>query len=418
MKKKYAVLFVLVLSASIAFSAPSILAYDSAAKQASDTTLAVLTTNSSQDSTANTTTGTQGDTSTNTQGNTSTNTAEPASTPADNSTLNLSLDDALKLVDTGNKDLKLADDKIAIYEKQKEQALARQDAAKNGGTFDEDTKKDLSLNYGRAQWTLDNAKHDRENQLKNLKVQITNEYENILTLQQLGGNTKKQLANVEKLIDQVNLQIKLGLKVPTDIYSYNVQKTKLEAALESTQNNINSSMITLKQDLGIDLNRNVILTSDLIPYTRFNNSDIDNVIAKAVKINYDLGKYQKDIELSQTEYDIDFFYDDNINANQVQLSIEDKKGTLDNLTVTQEVSLRTAYNNLKSLENTINSDQLTVEADQINIDIMQKNIDAGVNSSLDMISLQNTLLNDQYTLQQDINNCMTASANFQNSLDD
>lgn len=404
MRKKYAAIFVLILSASIAFSAPSIFAEESTAKTVADTAPASTSSNAANAS-ANT-------------ANSSTNTSNTSNTsPADNSPLRLSLDDALKMVETGNSTIILADSQIQIYDKQNQEALARQDAAKSTGVSDEDSKKDLDLNYKRAQWTLDNAKHDRDTQLKSLKAQITNEYEGVLTLQQLAENTQKQIDNLDTTIDQINLKIKLGLMVPSAIYSYNAQKSKLEASFKATNNNINSSLITLKQDLGIDLNRTVVLISPLIQYTKFDDTDIDGKIAKEIKDNYDLVRYQQDIDISQTEYDIDHYYDDT-SYNQLEISIDNKKGTLQNLPATQEVNLRTAYNNLKSLENNIAADQLTVEADQINLKSMQQNIDAGVNSTLDIIPLQNTLLTDQYTLQQDINNYMTASVNFQNSLDD
>lgn len=346
----------------------------------------------------------------------STSTTEPVIPPVDNSSLNLSLEDALKAMETGNSMLKLDDSKILIYEKQKDQALARQGVAKNSPVVDEDSKKALDLNYKRAQWTLDNAKHDRETLLKSLKAQITNEYESVLTLKLQSENLKTQQANLETVIAQVNLQIKLGTKISSEIYSYNAQKSKLQAAQNTILNTINSSMITLQQDLGMDINRKVVLNSKLIEYTKFKDADFNNMTAKALQTSYDVTKYKQDIEITQIEYDIDFYYAD-LAADQVQLSIEDKKGTLANLPNTLVVGYRTAYNTLKSLENTIEADKLTVEADQINVSVMQKTIDAGQASSLQMIALQNTLLNDQYTQQQDINAYMTAAVNLQNSLD-
>jgi outer membrane protein TolC len=382
LKKKYLIVFAPVLTASIIFSTHSTLALDSVTQLTSDTL--------------------------------SMSTVEPSTPPADNSTLQLSLEDALKSMETGNSTLKLTDSKILIYDKQNQQALARHDV--NAPVVDQDSKKERDLNHKRTQWTLDNAKHDRDTQLKALKAQITNQYESVLILQQQADNLKTQLANLDTVINQVNLQINLGLKIPSDIYSYTAQKSRLEAGHKAVLNSINSSLITLKQDLGMDINRNIVLTSNLIQYTRFDDSDINSKIAKAIQTNYDIPKYQQDIELTQLEYDIAFYYDDS-SADQIQLSIEDKNATLATLSVTQEVVLRTAYNGLKSLENAIEADKLTLEADQININVLQKNIDVGKSSTLEMIALQNTLLNDQYTLQQDINAYMTAATNFQNSLD-
>ncbi|MDQ7093919.1 TolC family protein [Desulfosporosinus sp. PR] len=403
MKKSYLTLFTLVLSASIVFSTHPTMALDNAAQPASNTA-SVNTATATDTAPADTASGDSG----------SATAAEPA-TPPDTSTLSLSLDDALKAIETGNPDLKLADSQIQIYDKQNQTDLAQHSAGT--AVTDEDSKKVQFLNFKRSQWTLDNAKHDRDNQLKDLKVDVTNQYETILALQQQADNYKTELANIDKLIDQANLQIKLGLQIPSSINSYTASKSKLEAAQKAVLNSINSDMITLKQDLGIDLSRNVVLTSTLIPYTQFDDSKLDNQIAEAIKNNYDIQRYTQDIDITQIEHDIDLEFDDKT-SDQLEISIEDKKETLANLAVNQEVSLRTAYNNLKSLENTIAADKLTVEADQINLDTKQKNVDVGTASSLDLINLQNTLLNDQNTLQQDINTYMTAVANFQNSLDD
>ncbi len=329
-------------------------------------------------------------------------------------TLHLTLDEALSLVETGNSSLKLTDSKIAIYEKQYEQALARHDA--NYAEVDEDSAKVRKLNHKKALWNLENAKYDREKQLKDVKVQVANQYENILALQEQVNNLKLQIGNVDKYIEQLKLQINLGMSIESQIYALNAQRSGLEAALKASQNSITSSMIALKKDLGIDIAREVVLTSDLIAYKKFNDSQINERIAKAIENDYDLKRYEQDVELTEIEYDIAYYYS-NGSADQLQISVEDKKETLEALPVTKEVELKKAYNSLKSLENSIKAAELAVEADKINIEVLQKKIDAGVSSSIEMIELQNKLLNDQYTLLQNIISYMSAVANFENSLE-
>lgn len=405
--KKYVKVFSLVLAASVVLTAHSTFAADNAAQPSAGkaSTSATVTGGTATDSTAAGTTSADSNAA---------SSSDATIAPADTSTLKLSLEDAQKYAEENNNDLKLTDSKIKVLEKQNDEALGRHKAST--GVTDEDSQKDKELNYKRTQWNLDNANHDRETQLKNLKVQVTNEYENILTLQQQEDNLKKELDNLNTTIDQINLQIKIGLKVPSEIYSYNASKSRLEAGIKGIENSINSSMITLKRDLGIDMNREVVLTSAIVPYTKFDDKDLDNRIAKAIKTNYDIQKNKQDIDISHIEYTIDKYYDDPA-ADQIELSIEDKKATLDRLPANQELSLRTAYNSLKTLEDTIEADKLAIEADQINIDVLQKKIDAGTASSLEMIALKNKLIDDQTTLQKDINAYMTASANFQNSLE-
>ncbi|ACL22480.1 hypothetical protein Dhaf_4479 [Desulfitobacterium hafniense DCB-2] len=340
---------------------------------------------------------------------------EKASVSDDNkAALRLSLEDALKAIETGNTTLQLTDSKISIYDYQHQQALARHNALPT--INDEDSARERKLNHLRTLWILENAKHDREEQLKGLKIQITNQYQDVLALQEQEKNLKTQLGNVDTYIAQLNLQIDLGLAIQSQIYSLNAQKSSLEAALKATQNNISSSMIGLKRDLGIDLQREVILTSELIAYTKFDDAKFEEQLAQAIANDYDVQRYEEDIKLTDIEYDIALYYD-NPGADQLQVSVEDKKATLEGLSVNKEVALRIAYNNLKSLENSLAAAELAVEADQINIEILQKKIDVGTSSSIEMIELQNQLLNDQYTLLQNINNYMSAAASLRNSLE-
>ncbi|MGI1658547.1 MAG: TolC family protein [Desulfitobacterium sp.] len=330
-----------------------------------------------------------------------------------NATLRLSLEDALKAIETGNTTLQLTDSKILIYDFQYQQALARHNTLPS--IVDEDSARERKLNHLRTLWTLENAKYDREELLKDLKIQVTKQYQDILALQEQVKKLKAQLGNVDTYIEQLNLQIELGMAIQSQVYSLNAQKSSLEAALKSTENNINSSMIALKRDLGIDLKRKVILTSELIAYTKFDDTKFEEQMAQAIANDYDIQRYEEDIKLTDIEYDIALTFD-NPGADQLQVSVEDKKATLEALPVNKEVALRTAYNNLKSLENSLAAAELSVEADRINIDILQKKIDVGISSSIEMIELQNQLLNDQYTLLQSTNNYMTAAASLRNSL--
>lgn len=403
--KKYVKLLTFVLAASLIFTTNNILAQDGQTPSGKAATDGAGSSEPAQTSGA-------------------TEPAEAAETPGEavdtpaateQGALRLSLEDALDLIETGNSSLKLVDSKLLIYEKQYEQALARSQARYS--EVDEDSAKRNKLNHKRALWTLENAKHDRENQVKDLKIQISNQYQNILALQKQVENLKTQLNNVNTYIDQLNLQIDLGLAVESQRYALNAQKSSLEAGLKATQNTITSSLIALKRDLSIDLNREVVLTSDLTAYKKFESAKFEEQLAQAIANDYDIQKYEQDIELTDIEYDIAFDYSNNLTADQLQISIEDKKATLETLPVTKEVALRTAYNNLRSLENSVQAAQLGVEADKINIEILQKKIEVGISSSIEMIELQNKLLNDQYTLLQNINNYMSAAAGLRNSLE-
>ena len=392
MKKILTAFAALLLSVSLGFAAHLAFALDEAVLANPETT-SVNTEGSGAGTDANANTNTDAET-------------------ADNSVLSFTLEEAIKYAETGNPSLRLADSRLAILDRQNEQAWAVQRVVI---VQDIDSRKAKELNHKRAHWTLDNAKHDREVQLKDLRVQITNSYQNILALQQQVDNYTAQLANLDTVISQINLQIELGLRIPTEVLAYTAQKSALEAAQKAVLSSADSAMIVLKQDLGIDVNREIVLTSELMPYTKFDDSDLEEMIAEAIRNHYDYQRYERDIEITDIEYRINFQFSDPA-TDQVELSIEDKKGTLANLPVNLEVGFRTAYNNIKSLENTIAANELTLEADQINIGVMQKNIDVGRAGDLEMISLQNTLLSNRLTLQQNVIAHTTAVENLKNSL--
>lgn len=367
------------------------------------------TSNSSTTTNATSTSQAQGS---NTNSATSSNTAAPSS-------LSISLDDALNMVEKGNTQIILDDKDIEILNKQYQEAIAYQQKEQEtaSDTMTEDDALTLKYNVPVALYNLNNEKHQRDTDLKNTKVTVTNEYESILAAQMNVNYINEEIANLQKDMDSINAKIGVGLAKASDIEPDKATMATYQASLSSAQSGIQSSMITLKNDLGIDLDTQLTLTSTPIDYVKYDDTNIDGKIQDSIKNSYSIQSLNQQIQNTQLQYDIFKNYGDG-QMNSEEITIETEQSQLQQMPNNIEVQLETAYNSLKSLENTVEADKLNIEAAQINVNTVQANYNLGQATYLDVSNAQLKLSQAQNTLQQDIISYMTASENFQNSLQD
>lgn len=381
MKKKFAIYMALVMT--VAISLPVYASADNSAN--SSTTNSKITTDSSKSS--------------------------PTTKP---STLNLSLEDALKRVENSYNQIVLDDRYIEILDRQYHQALAYKDSLNN--TIEIDGAKTFELNVPVALYNLNNKKHEREVNLKTAKVAITNEYQNILAAQQNINYINEEISKLLKEMDSVNAKINAGLAKASDIEQFKATRATYEANLSSAQSKMKSSMISLKNDLGIDLNTEVALTSKPVEYVKFNESLVYKKIQTAIENSYSIKALKQEIENTKIEYDIYDRYSDG-NKDATEIKLEELKNKLEQMPNSMEVKLRTQYNTLKSLENSVEADKLNIEAAEINLKIAQENYNLGKTTYLDLLDEEVKLSKAKNTLQQDIISYMTAVATLESNLE-
>lgn len=345
------------------------------------------------------------------------------STAAVPSSLNLSLEDALSRIEKGNKDIILMDSEIAVYQRQYDTAAAQakvQGDVNVGDDSDSKQKDLMTKNYYApvALAKLNNAKHDKDDQIKSVKVEVTNEYQGILAAELNLQNINDQISNLKTTIAQVNQKIQLGLAKASDIEQYNAKMAVLQASLSSQQKSIDTAMLTLKQDVGIDLSTKLTLTSKPLDYAKFDDANIDDRIQKAIKNNYEFTRQKQDIDNENIMYKIYLDVQDNSQLRSTEIDLQDKQSALDKLPTTLEISLRTAYNNMKALENNLEAEKLSVESCQINLNVAQANYNVGKSTYLDVLDKQLALSTEKNTLQQNIISYMQAAQSFKNSLNE
>ncbi|WML36739.1 TolC family protein [Clostridium sp. OS1-26] len=385
MKKKF--IIPMVLTMTVAISMPIYVSADTAATSAASNTNVTVS-----------------DTSTN--------------APAAPTKLSLSLEDALNRVEKGYNQIVLDDKYIEILDRQHQNEIGRKDSLKktSGSAPSEDEAKILNYNVPVALYNLNDKKHQREVDLKSAKVTITTEYQNILAAQLKVELINKQIANLQKQIDLTKEKIKVGMAKDSDLDTYKASMATLQANLSSVKIAIDSSMITLKNDLGLDLDTELTLTSKPMEYVKYDGSKVDAQIQGAIDNSYSLKALQQQIDNENILIDLYNRYGDTKKSTE-DITLQGLKDQLDLKPNAIKVQLKVQYNSLKSLEDGVEADKFAIEAAQISLDLIQQKYNLGQAIYLEVFNAQLQLDSAKNTLQQDIISYMTAVTSFQNSLE-
>ncbi|MDF2521902.1 MAG: hypothetical protein K0R84_2530 [Clostridia bacterium] len=336
-----------------------------------------------------------------------------------NNTRYLSLEEAVKSIESNNPDIKLIDRKIIIVERQYRDALARADYA-TGKTstvqsINTSYRKDELLNWKKSLYTLNNLKHDRQDNLRSLASSVTKQYLDALLTQEDIKNIQYEIDNLDKSIKQLEARVSLGTAKESDVKSLEAQKIQLVSQLNSTRRQLNLDLLQLKRDLGILATTNIYLMPVERELKLFNDKDIDIRIAKALENNYEIEKKRQELELTKLEYNI-IMNNAIVNlppeANSLETSIKDKEAALGEELLSQEASLWSTYYNLKNLEDNIEIEKLNVETSQINFDMVSAKVEIGMLTELDLAKARLDLSKQKINLERAINEYMLAADNF------
>lgn len=336
--------------------------------------------------------------------------------------ISLSLEDALKKVETDNPELKLMDMKIAIADTEYWQSLDDADAAKDkfSKTIEDKiaNEKVKQIDWQRKLITLNNLKYDRNEKLKSLKLDITKQYMSLQLSQKDIENSQIDLTNLDTKINDMLLKVKLGLVREIDVKSLQAQRLTMQSQIDKSKGQLEIDMLSFKNALGIDTKTNLYLFPVQKEYATFNDYDIANRIAAALAKSHDVENAQKDYDLTVLEKDITAKYYDYVpsTVKDLETTVVDKASTLDNTKRSVEASLWTAYYNLKSLEDSVEIARLNVAIDELNLQITQAKVKAGQATAATESNDKLTLEKQKASFQKAINDYMITIDEFVNQL--
>jgi outer membrane protein TolC len=323
------------------------------------------------------------------------NTSTPAnsSVQADNSTLNLTMNDAIDNIEKNNTEINLMKDKLNPLNNQYDldHDLSISLKTDTPGINKMQVEVQQLITPLKDEQNVKNQKYAIDVRLNNIKFDTERQYLNILTCNDQIDNINKTLTNIDEQIKKLQEQINLGLATADSLDTLNVQKSQLMTQIDSINASIDNSMLIIKQYLNIDLNRNLILTASKKDFVKFDDTNIEDQIKQALQKDYGISEAQLSIDLADQQKKIYTQLDNDSSGNlsNAESSLLSAQNALVTTNVSAKSNLLNKYYTLKSDENAVETQVLSEQSAQADYDKAKSNYDNGM---IDKVTLDTTAL--------------------------
>lgn len=350
-----------------------------------------------------------------------TTTTTTQSTTTTTGTMNLVLEDALNSIEKSNTEIQLMDRKVLLlttqYDYDHQNAIDAQDAL-NTTNINENSyislKEKILITQQKSAQAVDDAKHTRQTTLNSLKADMERQYMNVLNYQDKIKNINASIANVDKQIEKANANIKLGMATTDALQQLNVQRSTLVASLNDPKTQIESATLKVKQMLNIDLNTDLVLSPAKKDFVKYDDSNIEAIINKAIESSYELAGINKNIEWAKVDVDLNTKYGHNNTSGRVnaELSLQTQLNSLDSTKLNLQISAWTAYYALKNKEDNITAEQINLKNAQENYNNALIKFQTGQVDQLEVDSKKLALDKEQIAVQSLVNEYMVSIEEF------
>jgi hypothetical protein len=341
------------------------------------------------------------------------------------STRSLTFDEVLGSIEKNNKEIQMYDQKILLYQRQfdRDHQNAMLNSDKDPVNFPPgqyaSVKIAIDVVPKQDEQNIKNAKHDREDALQDLKFSAEQQYLNAVNAEDQIANINAQIANTDKKIAQTKIKIQYGQLTNDALQSLEVQKSQLEASLNTPKSQLQQCELNVKQIINMDLNTGIKLTLPASKqFVKFDDSNIQAGIDNAVNNSYDMEKIIQNIAVLNIQEGIykQYSYNDATGEVNTGLSIEDLRNNLYNTQLNLRINLWDSYYSLKNSEDLVNTENVKVQNAQLNYDNTSAKVKAGALTQLDLDSAELALQSEKINLKNAEDNYMVASEKFQYDL--
>jgi copper chaperone CopZ len=334
----------------------------------------------------------------------------------------LNLDQVLSYIEKNNIQVKADDQKISLYQKQFDRDNMNAKLIENSGTSE--------ANYPRGQYAsiklqtdvlpksdeqnIKDAKNDRDTLVNTLKFSTEQQYMDALSCQDKIDVINNQIKNVDAQIEQVKIKIKNGVATSSALDSLNVQRSQLQASLNSPKAKLQEDVLSIKQAINMDIDSNLTLLPADIAYSKYDDSDMDGKIETSVKNSYNIEKINKNIEIAELQESIykQYSYNDATGEVNAGLNVENLQSSLKDTELNTKINLWNSYYNLKNLEDNVTTENAKVESAKSNYNTILEKVKQGTAVQLDADSAKLSLDSENISLKDAKNNYMVAAHKF------
>ncbi|MEY8000451.1 TolC family protein [Clostridium sp. Mt-5] len=351
--------------------------------------------------------------------------AAAAASTSDSSSADLTLDGVLGGIEKNNVEIQMYDQKILLYQRQfdRDQQNASLNSDKSPVNYPAGqyaaVKIQIDVTPKQDEQNIKDAKHDRDDALQNLKFSTEQQYLNAVSAQDQISTINAQLANLDKQIAQTNAKIQQGQLTNDALQSLQVQKSQLEASLNTPKSQLQQCELNIKQAINMDLNTDVTLVLPAAKqFVKFDDSNIQSQIDNEVNNSYDMAKITNNIAILKIQQDIykQYSYNDATGEVNTGLSIQNLQNSLYNTQLNLKINLWNSYYSLKNSEDLVQTENIKVENAQMNYDNASAKVKAGVLTEVDLDSAALALQSEKINLKNAQDNYMIASEQLQYNL--
>lgn len=330
----------------------------------------------------------------------------------DSKQLKLNLEQAYKMIEDNNIEIKLIDKKIEIKQQEYNKALEAKNDAK--GATSSNTATNLNyrkvelLNWQIVKLELDELQNERIEKLKNLRYNVKNQYMNILLIQKDIEYIKEDITVLEKKLSEMKLRIELGQAKELDYKLLYSQNLTLQNQMNSLKTQHKSSLINLKKIIGVELSSSITVEDLVLPYQVLYKEDLNGRIQKAVDSEFLIVKIDKELVLKNLERQLvrdytDYRYSTTYTDLGIDISEIETKLSYERLNA--EANLLIEYYDLLELGDNIKLEEVNLEIEKINYDTI------AAKSKLGMVDSA-TEINGRVAYNRQQNNYQRAMYNY------
>lgn len=284
--------------------------------------------------------------------------------------IKVTLDEAYRLIEQNNIEIKLLDKKIELQKQQYDDAL---EAGKDASGDSLQGRKTQTIVPQQARLTLESLENDKVEKLKSLKSSVKQQYVDLLLLQNDIAYIKQDIAVMDKKLKDVQLRVQLGQAKDSEYKSMYAQSLSLQNQLNALNTQNETSMISLKNALGIALIQPIELESFTLSNQTIDKVNIAQNIINSIDKEFSILKLQKELELADSERKLvkDYAKSNNIISTEytdLGVEIAEMELQISYEKLTMEANLWIDYYNILALEDKIRLAEVNMEIAKINYD--------------------------------------------------
>jgi len=320
-------------------------------------------------------------------------------------TMGITLENAIELAMENSITLKNYDANILIAEREFKSAENRSDNVETKGIVSDsqylDNGKTKDLYPAQKQRILDDFKMNKENEIQNLKIEVTSTYYSLYN-EMLSLETSKDSIAVQKeeLVSKQK-EFELGLVTKNTISDLENSIAQAELNLKKAEWSIEMGHMDLAKTLGVDLNTRFLL-ADKLDLSAVIDYDVETLAIQAQTQGDAIQKAEKDLEMIVLEDKVIGRYTRYSNSDLndgYDEKIVDSEKAVEDAKVTEEIKIRSDYNSILNAQLDLEIAKLKLEIAERTLNTQQVKNNLGMVIYLEVVKAENDVESAKLDIQ-------------------